>query len=276
VKVNSEGKLETITTALSIGTVIVSDIARIGTVSDIAHLGSIANTSFNQGAISDYVRYMYGYDGAGTARFIKIDTSGKLETVSTIEAGTISKVGTLGTISQIAHINNLGTLETVGIVQVVNSGKLDEVTRIGTVSDIAHLGSIANTSFDQGAISDHIRYMYGWEAPGTARFVKVDTSSNIPSDYMKHENDYDFQSYDLNTARASPGSTLTQAGESLTVFELSGSCSLRFNGTAKPAVLVNELTYPQMIVFDSTYTNVYLQNTSQSGKTVKLYFGKRT
>jgi hypothetical protein len=188
---------------------------------------------------------------------------------------------------------------------------IGNIGRLGTVGDIAHLGSIANTSFDQGTISDHIRYMYGWEAPGTARFIKVDTSgkletvstlesgtatigdigrigtvgviesgtvnvSNMPSDYMKQEDDYDFQSYDLNTARASPGSTLGVAGDSLTVFELSGSCSLRFDGTSNPDILVNELTWPQMVVFGRTYTNVYLQNASQSGKTVKLYFGKRT
>ena len=106
------------------------------------------------------------------------------------------------------------------------------------------------------------------------RFKTVEVANVLET--ISAEDDYDFQSYDLNTTRASPGSTLGQAGESLTVFELSGSCSLRFNGTAKPAILVNELTYPQMVVFERTYTNVYLQNTSQSGKTVKLYFGKRT
>ena len=186
-------------------------------------------------------------------------------------------------------------VEIANVVETIpasGTATIGNIGRVGTVGEITQLGSIANTSFDQGAITDYIRYMYGWEAPGTARFVKVDGAgkletvgviesgtvnvSNIPSDYMKSEDDYDFQSYDLNTARASPGSTLGQAGESLTVFELSGSCSLRFNGTAKAAILVNELTYPQMVVFERTYTNVYLQNTSQSGKTLKLYFGKRT
>jgi len=106
------------------------------------------------------------------------------------------------------------------------------------------------------------------------RFKTVEVANVLET--ISAEDDYDFQSYDLNTARASPGSTLGQAGESLTVFELAGSCSLRFDGTAKSAILVNELTYPQMIVFERTYTDVYLQNTSQSGKTLKLYFGKRT
>jgi hypothetical protein len=214
----------------------------------------VAN-AVHQGTVSDHDRWIKG-DDSGTKRYVKVDAEGKLQTVAAAGTATI--------------------------------GNID---RVGTVGDIAHLGSIANTRFDQGSISDHIRYIYGWEAPGTARFVKVNGDgkletvsviesgtvkvSNMPSDYTKPENDYDFQSYDLNTGRASPGSTLGQAGESLTVFELSGSCSLRFNGTAKPAIPVNELTYPQMVVFERTYTNVYLQNTSQSGKTVKLYFGKR-
>ena len=207
VKVDAEGKLQTVAAA---GTATIGNIERVGTVGDIAHLGSIANTSFDQGAISDHIRYIYGWEAAGTARFVKVDANGKLETVSTIESGT-------------ALIGDIGRIGTVGVIES------------GTVN-----------------------------------------VSNMPSDYIKKEDDYDFQSYDLNTGRASPGSTLTQAGESLTVFELSGSCSLRFNGTAKAAILVNELTWPQMVVFDRTYTNVYLQNASQSGKTVKLYFGKRT
>lgn len=106
------------------------------------------------------------------------------------------------------------------------------------------------------------------------RFKTVEVANVLET--VSAEDDYDFQSYDLNTARASPGSTLGVAGESLTVFELSGSCSIRFNGTAKPAILVNELTYPQMVVFERTYTDVYLQNTAQAGKALKLYVGKRT
>ena len=98
----------------------------------------------------------------------------------------------------------------------------------------------------------------------------------MPSDYVKKENDYDFQTYDLNTVRASPGSTLGVAGESLTIFTLSGSCSLRFDGTAKPAIPIEELTYPSMIVFDRQFTNAYLTNSAQSGKSLKLYIGKRT
>jgi hypothetical protein len=197
-------------TVLKAGTAIIGNIDRVGTVGVIAHLGSVANTSFDQGAISDHIRYMYGWEAAGTARFVKVNASGKLETVSILESGT-------------ASIGDIGRIGTVGVIES------------GTVN-----------------------------------------VSNMPSDYIKKEDDYDFQSYDLNTGRASPGSTLGQTGESLTVFELSGSCSLRFNGTAKPAVPVNELTYPQMVVFDRAYTNVYLQNTSQSGKTLKLHFGKRT
>lgn len=234
----------------------------------------VAN-AVGQGTVSDHDRWIKG-DDSGTKRYVKVDAEGKLQTVAASGTATIGNIG-----------------------------------RLGTIGNITHLGSVANISFDQGVISDHIRYMYGWEAAGTARFVKVNAGgkletvsilesgtatigdigrigtvgvieagtvkiSNIPSDYIKKEDDYDFQSYDLNTTRASPGSVVGIAGESLTVFELSGSCSLRFNGTAKPAILVNELTYPQMIVFDTRYTNVYLQNASQSGKTLKLYFGKRT
>jgi len=105
------------------------------------------------------------------------------------------------------------------------------------------------------------------------RFKSVEVANVLET--ISAEDDYDFQSYDLNTARASPGSTLDIAGESLTVFSLSGSCSLRFDGTAKPAMLLDELIYPQMIVFERSYTNVYLQNTSQADKKLKLYFGKR-
>lgn len=106
------------------------------------------------------------------------------------------------------------------------------------------------------------------------RFKIVEVANVLET--ISAEDDYDFKSYDLNTARTSPGSTLGIAGDSLTVFALSGSCHIRFDGTAKPAISLEVLTWPSMVVFERAYTNVYLQNSSQAGSFLKLYAGKRT
>ena len=121
------GKLNTIG-MIEAGTI--SEVGRVGTVGDIEHLGSIANTKFSQGSLDDHDRWIKGND-VGTKRYVKVDSAGKLKTVTLIESGT-------------ATIGDIG--------------------RVGTIGDINHLGSIGNVSFDQGGVSDHKRYMYAYES----------------------------------------------------------------------------------------------------------------
>ena len=66
-------------------------------------------------------------DYQGILKTIKCNADAKLETVSALEAGT-------------AIIGN--------------------IDRVATVGQIDHLGSIGNTEFDQGAVSEHRRDMY--------------------------------------------------------------------------------------------------------------------
>lgn len=88
------------------------------------------------------------------------------------------------------------------------------------------------------------------------------------------EDDYDFQSYDLGDARSD--TNLSLSGYSLTIFSLDGSCSIKFNSSTKPAIPLEKLTWPSMVVFELQFTAVFLTNTSQSGKTLKLYIGEKT
>lgn len=88
------------------------------------------------------------------------------------------------------------------------------------------------------------------------------------------DDDYDFKSYDLGDARSD--TDLSLSGYPLTVFSLDGSCSIKFNSTSKPAIPLLALTYPSMIMFDIQFTSVFLTNTVQAGKTLKLYIGKKT
>ena len=77
-KKDSENRLETVS-MLEAGTAVIGDVNRVATVGRIEHLGSIANTSFNQGSVSDPIRQIYGYDYIDAARFVRVDTAGRLE-----------------------------------------------------------------------------------------------------------------------------------------------------------------------------------------------------
>ena len=88
------------------------------------------------------------------------------------------------------------------------------------------------------------------------------------------EDDYDFQSYDLGDARS--GTALDLTGSSLTIWELDGTCEIKFNSTSKPAIPIAAIPWPAMITFERKFTNVYLTNTSQASKTLKTYMGKMT
>lgn len=96
---------------------------------------------------------------------------------------------------------------------------------------------------------------------------------------IKGENSYDFVSVDLGTARDPAAEILSGgasiAGKSLTVFTLDGSCSLIFNASANPEISLTALTYPSMLTFNIEYTKIFVKNTAQTGKTLKLFVGKK-
>lgn len=84
-----------------------------------------------------------------------------------------------------------------------------------------------------------------------------------------YENDYDYQEYDLGLAR--DNTPLGLAGTSLTVKDLTGTASVRFNANTKPLVpLAKGEVYALRI------TEVYLTNTAQAGQSLKLFIGKVT
>ena len=173
VRVNSEGKLETVGIIESgtigevgrVGTVgNISDIGRIGTIGDIEHLGSIANTSFDQGSVSDHKREMYMRQ-LGT--WIPVEGEDEnLKTVSVLKHGTAS-IGDINTVATVGHVDSLGSIANVS-----------EVSRVGTIGDIEHLGSIANTKFNQGSLDDHDRWIKGDDV-GTKRYVKVASDGKL-------------------------------------------------------------------------------------------------
>lgn len=104
--------------------------------------------------------------------------------------------------------------------------------------------------------------------------VKRGTDTKFRAVEIVGEDDYDFGSYDLGDARTD--TALNVSGYSLTVFSLDGSCSIKFNLTSKPAIPLEALTWPVMVVFELQFTNIYLTNTSQSGKAIRFYAGKKT
>ena len=129
---------------------------------------------------------------------------------------------------------------------------------------------VAN-AVNQGSVSDPKRYIYGLDYPSTARFIRVDSDGRLETVAAK-ENDYSFSTYGLGATRDNVD--LSLSGESVTIFKLQGSCSIRLNGTAHDPIELNQLTWPSMVVFDMTFTNLYLTNTSQAG-TLTLHIGKR-
>ena len=86
------------------------------------------------------------------------------------------------------------------------------------------------------------------------------------------EDDYELQTHGLGTVRDIVD--LNLSGDSLTIFKLAGSCSIRFDGTAHSSIPLDQLTYPSMIVFDRKFEDIYLSNSSQAG-TLTIYAGKR-
>lgn len=81
------------------------------------------------------------------------------------------------------------------------------------------------------------------------------------------ENDYDYVEVDLGVARADTGTGLS--GTSLTVKDLTGTVSVKFNSVAKPLVPLAKGE-----VYALRFTEVYLTNAAQAGQTLKLFIGK--
>lgn len=238
IKCTADAKLETVG-MIEAGTI--SEVGRVGTVGDIEHLGSIANTKFNQGSLDDHDRWIKG-DDVGTKRYVKVDSDGKLQTVSLLDAGTsvIGSIDRVATVGQSeTYIKQDGTwvelrgqansaftapgadragvlynlrcnrdrdlvtapgwtgtrrvklltdddwrlkLATLGTVEHVN-----EIDHLGTIGDINHLGSIGNTSFDQGAVSDHERHMH-IKQYGTWAFLQGTSNCAYVEALVEHNN----------------------------------------------------------------------------------------
>lgn len=102
--------------------------------------------------------------------------------------------------------------------------------------------------------------------------VKRGTDTEFKAVEIAGEDDYELQTYGLGTVR--DNTELTLSGDSLTIFKLAGSCSIRFDGTAHSSIPLEELTWPSMVVFDRKFEDIYLSNSSQAG-TLRLYIGKK-
>jgi len=92
-----------------------------------------------------------------------------------------------------------------------------------------------------------------------------------------NENDYDVLAVDLGTERATP-TKVYEASDgvllSTTVVGLDGTCSIGFNSGSRPLVPLSTLTYPQTICFIFSHGSVWVQNTTQTGKTLTLWLGR--
>ena len=89
----------------------------------------------------------------------------------------------------------------------------------------------------------------------------------IVGSLVQGENDYDYQEIDLGTARADVA--LTLSGTSLTVKDLTGTASIKFGSTAKPA-----LPLANGEVYEIRFDEVYLTNAAQAGQELKLFIGR--
>ncbi|MCK4241521.1 MAG: hypothetical protein KAX30_07845 [Candidatus Atribacteria bacterium] len=87
------------------------------------------------------------------------------------------------------------------------------------------------------------------------------------------ESDYDFQSYDLGDSHSD--TALDLAGSSLTIWGLDGSCSVKFDSDVNPSIPLQPLSWPAMVVFERDFTNIFLTNAIQAGKTLKIYVGEK-
>jgi hypothetical protein len=103
--------------------------------------------------------------------------------------------------------------------------------------------------------------------------VKRGTGTEFRVVEIAGEDDYNFKSCDLGVLRADVA--LDISGSSFTIWTLDGSCSIKINLNTKPAIPLTAITYPAMILFDITFTNIYLTNAAQAGKTLKIYIGKK-
>ena len=88
------------------------------------------------------------------------------------------------------------------------------------------------------------------------------------------EDEYALETVSLGVAHTNEA--LGIDGQSLTVYRLDGTASIRFDGTAHSDIPLEPLEWPAMVVFDRRFDNVYLTNTVQSGKVIRLYVGKTT
>jgi len=78
-------------------------------------------------------------------------------------------------------------------------------------------------------------------------------------------NTYRVETLDLGTARDK--AELALEGFALTVFKSEGTIKLRFNARSEDEVTIEELTFPEMVVFDwLEFNKVFVTNTVQSGK----------
>lgn len=103
--------------------------------------------------------------------------------------------------------------------------------------------------------------------------VKKSASTEFKAVEVVQEQDYDFQSFDLGILRNN--AQLDISGSSLTIWTLDGSCSMRFDVVTKPLIPFTSFVWPSMIVFDRAFTNIYLTNAIQAGKTLTVHFGKK-
>ena len=85
--------------------------------------------------------------------------------------------------------------------------------------------------------------------------------------FAVQENDYDYVEIDLSNARNNIA--LGLSGTSLTVIDLTGTASVRFNANTKPLVPLAKGE-----VYEIRFAEVYLTNAVQAGQTLKLFIGK--
>lgn len=88
------------------------------------------------------------------------------------------------------------------------------------------------------------------------------------------EDEYTLKTVSLGTAHTNEA--LGIEGQSLTIFRLDGTASIRFDGTAHDDIPLLPIEWPAMVIFERQFNNVYLSNTIQSGKAIRLYAGQTT
>jgi len=104
--------------------------------------------------------------------------------------------------------------------------------------------------------------------------IKRGVNTEFKTVEVAGEDEYALETISLGTAHTN--SALGLDGLSLTVFRLDGTASIRFDGTAHDDIPLEPLVWPAMVVFERRFDNIYLTNTVQSGKSLRLYAGKTT